>query len=115
MGLVLRCIGIGSEFWDPKFDSSVLWDGIWPNTTNLKSSTEYICCALDSLVFGTPIRWRSEAVVSAVYDLTWACNFESKTKLPFGIAAHPAHARRALTKVERAILGTQHFEHRHNT
>ena len=54
------------EFRDP--NNPILWGCIWPNTTT--SFPTYIYFALDSIVFRSQMRWRLEAIVFAVFDLT---------------------------------------------
>ena len=55
------------------------------------------------------------AIVFAVFDLNRRVPRRKKSPVPSGKAAHPAHTSSSHPRQRGPILGTQHFEHLHNT
>ena len=96
------------EFGDLKSDISILWGCIWPSTT----LSNHFFFALEPIVFGTQIRWsRGQLYLLFSVGRVGVCLWS--TKLASDIA-EPS-TRLAPIKAEKAVLGTQHFEHLHNT
>ena len=87
------------EFGDLKSDTPILWGSIWPNT--IISNPIYFFSPR------FPNTMESRTIVFAVFDLT--CR-----RVPLKVRSYH-QTRWAPIKAEKAVLGTQHFKHLHNT
>ena len=98
------------EFGDLRSYTPILWGSIWPNT--IISNPIYFF-SLGSVVFGTQIRWTRGK--SYLRDSTWSagvCLWKYEVSIKH--SCKPS-TRWAPIKAEKAVLGTQHFKHLHNT